>query len=197
MKLLACVIGAMGFATAVSTASAAEFSAEAYEDKVDGKQLAYIEVSGETEIGDYNRFLDVLPRAIALHQSEETPVDVWLSGPGGDLDEALELGKLILDLGFVTNVDEDVECASACALVWLGGASLYMHKDAKIGFHQAYVDDGESSIAGNAVVGHYLSEVGLEANIVEFVVSAEPESMIWLTPEVAKSLNLPVEILGE
>ena len=97
----------------------------------------------------------------------------------------------------MTNVDEDVECASACALVWLGGASLYMHKDAKIGFHQAYVDDGESSIAGNAVVGHYLSEVGLEANIVEFVVSAEPESMIWLTPEVAKSLNLPVEILGE
>jgi hypothetical protein len=179
------------FATAPGGARAAEFTAHRYTDGPG----AYIIGSGETMPGDYHRFLAVLPRAIAYHRTEDYPIDVWLDGPGGDLDEALKLGRLIYDLGFTTLVDDHSECASACALIWLGGGALAMRPRAMIGFHQAAYLDGTSAVTGNAVVGHYLADVGLDQSVVEYVMSAPPNSMTWLSPEVVRSLRMPVDIL--
>lgn len=175
--------------------SAAEMSAYAYRTDYSDGPGAYIIISGDTERGDYRRFLKVLPEAIALHSSRENPIDVWLEGPGGDLDEALKLGQLIYDLGFITLVDKGTECASACALIWLGGASLYMHPEAHVGFHQAYEADNTASIEGNALVGHYLSEVGLSASVVRYVMTAPPDDLVWLRPDVLQSIGLPVNLL--
>jgi hypothetical protein len=176
-------------------ASAAEFRVFQYGDDYDDGPGAYIVMTGETEPGDYGRFLDVLPKAIALHGSEEFPIDLWLEGPGGDLDEGLRLGQLVYDLKLATLVDKGAECASACALIWLGGAQLYAHEEARIGFHQAYEGDGIASISGNADVGFYLSQVGLERATVQYVVSADPDSMTWLNRTIADAIDLPVTFL--
>jgi hypothetical protein len=174
---------------------AAEFRVFQYAQDYDDGPGAYIVMVGETVTGDTDRFLDALPRAIALHGSEEFPIDLWLEGPGGDLDEALKLGQLVYDLGFATLVDEGAECASACALIWLGGARLYAHERARIGFHQAWEGDGVASVAGNAEVGFYLSQVGLERATVQYVVSADPDSMTWLNRSIADTIDLPVTFL--
>lgn len=188
---------AFGLAMLPALVTAAEFNVEQYDEKYEDGPGAYIEMSGEVEPGDYYKLLEVLPKAIALHGSEEYGIDLWLSGPGGDLDEALKIGKFIFDLNIATMVDKRDECASACALIWLGGSSLLMHPEARIGFHQAYVGDGEASIAGNAMVGHYLSEVGLDASVAYYVVAARPEEMAWLTPRLAASIDLPVVFLED
>ncbi len=181
----------------VSTgATAADFSVHKYEEDYDDGPGAYIVMTGETQYGDYQRFLEVLPEAISIHGSREYKIDVWLEGPGGYLDEALKLGQLVYDLGFATFVDDGDECASACALIWLGGGSLYAVEGAQIGFHQAYLGEGEASISANAKVGHYLSQVALEANVVSYVVGASPDEMTWLTPEVATAIDLPVDYLN-
>lgn len=173
---------------------AAEVTLGKYEDNYEDGPGAFIVVSGETLHGDYKRFVEKLPEAIAIHGSKKFPIDVWLDGPGGDLREAIKLGQLIYDLGFVTGVGEGAECASACALIWLGGGDLLMRPGAKIGFHQAYVGDGAASVSGNARVGHYLSRVGLEASVVEYVMSADPDELRWLDPDLANAIGLPVSI---
>lgn len=187
--LVATVIG--------SAVSAADVSVGQYDTPYADGPGAWIWVSGETSVGDYQRFLTALPEAIALHGSTEHPIDVWFDGPGGDLDEAIKLGQLIYDLGFATLVDGGDECASACALLWLSGTTLYMVEGAKIGFHQAYEAAGAASIVGNARVGHYLAQVGLEASVVDYVMSSEPDGITWLEPRIAEAIDLPIFMLAD
>lgn len=175
--------------------NAANITAHKYDTDYDDGPGAYVVISGETKPSDYQRFLQVLPEAIALHGSRSNAIDVWLEGPGGDLDVALQLGRLIYDLGFTTLVDKNEECASACALIWLGGAKLYMHPDAKIGFHQAYEGENTASIDGNALVGHYMSQVGLSASVVRYVMMAPPDRLEWLRPDMLETIGLPVNFL--
>lgn len=181
----------------VGPLAAAEVRVGQYDDDYDDGPGAYMVIAGETLEGDYGRFLDALPEAIALHGSRTFPIDVWLEGPGGDLDESLKLGQLIFDLGFATLVDARTECVSACALLWLSGARMYMVDGAEIGFHQSYEGEGEASIIGNARVGFHLSRVGLEANVVDFVMSASPDEVRWLEPSLAETIGIPFTMLPQ
>src|ERR1700739_921922 len=63
---------------------------------------------------------------------------VLFSSNGGNVVAGLRIGKLIRLRNFITAVPDGVQCASACALAWLGGTSRFMGADAKIGFHAAY-----------------------------------------------------------
>lgn len=186
-----------GLFLSIQGANAATFTVDTYSKPYEDGPGAFIVMEGDTAAGDYNRFLKVLPKAIARHGSEKFAIDVWLEGPGGNLDEAMKLGRLIYDLGFATLVAEDEECASACALIWIAGARLYMHPDARIGFHQAYTGDGDPTITGNGAVGYFLAEVGVKRGVVSYVLSAPPEDMTWLTPTIAEAIGLPLNILED
>ena len=81
--------------------------------------------------------------------------------------------------------------ASSCALAWLEGASSVSFVDvAALGFHAAYQMDGttarETGI-GNAVVGAYLTRIGLPISAVIYITKASPDAITWLTPADAKS----------
>ena len=186
---------ALFFLVAARPVVAADVTVAQYEKDYPDGPGAYLFISGDTEIGDYDRFLNALPEAIAIHGSRRYAIDVWLEGPGGNLEEALRLGKLIYDLGFDTWVDAGEECVSACALIWLSGARLFMMDGARIGFHQSYEGGGEASILGNARVGYYLSRVGLAPSVVDFVMSASPEQVRWLDPSLAEAVGLPVQVM--
>jgi len=145
---------------------------------------AIIAVSGAFEFGDEKRFVDAvlgISRAIVILNSE-----------GGNLHAALEIGRAIRLKGFETIVGDNVICASGCALVWLAGTPRTMAPRAMIGFHAA--SDRERNIAssGNALVGSYLNQLGLSSNAVIFITAARPESMAWLTFDLANQLGIDI-----
>ncbi|MBL8568807.1 MAG: hypothetical protein JNK84_06940 [Phreatobacter sp.] len=145
---------------------------------------AIIAVSGAFEFGDEKRFVDAvlgISRAIVILNSE-----------GGNLHAALEIGRAIRLKGFETIVGDNVICASGCALVWLAGTPRTMAPRAMIGFHAA--SDRERNIAssGNALVGSYLNQLGLSSNAVIFITAARPESMSWLTFDLASQLGIDI-----
>jgi hypothetical protein len=123
---------------------------------------------------------------------------VVFNSPGGDLTPGLEIGLAIRELGFDTLVPDGFECASACALAWLGGDTRAMGDDAYVGFHAAYIEVGrraQETGAGNAVIGAYLHELGLSYDTIFFLTSSPPESMYWLTFDDAAELGIEVERL--
>ena len=133
-------------------------------------------VVGDLNSGDGKQFVDVAldsGNAIVVFQS-----------CGGNLLAGIEIGKAIRLKGFATFVPDTVQCASACALAWLGGRVRYMSNAARVGFHAAYVDAGGQpavSSAGNALVGAYLNQLGLPASAIVFITDTPPEDMQWLT----------------
>jgi len=134
-------------------------------------------ISGKILPGDRQKFAD-----LALSTDKAV---VILSSEGGNVWDALEIGRAIRIKGFPTYVMSDHVCASACALIWLAGIPRKMSAAAKIGFHAVYKDiagTAEVSSSGNAIVGSYLHSLGLSEAAIFAITSAAPDKMEWLSP---------------
>ena len=162
---------------------AAEFSKSASPN--DGPDIIF--VVGDLTLGDDKQFINV-----ALNT--ENAIVVFQS-PGGNLLAGIEIGKAIHLKGFATFVPDTVQCASACALAWLGGRVRYMSNSARVGFHAVYVEkDGQAAVssAGNALVGAYLNQLGLPASAIIYITGAPPEGMQWLNFADARHYGIDV-----
>lgn len=176
------------FLVAISGADAGELK------KIKGKDddSDIILVTGEIDRETEKKF-----RALALETDEAT---VILSGPGGLIRSAIEIGRIIRIKGYATAV-LDSGCVSSCALIWLAGQTRMTMPRARVGFHSAYVEheDGRkvSASVGNALVGAYLNGLGMNESIVEFVTTAPPDSIRWLGKQQADQLGLFVTLLDD
>jgi uncharacterized protein len=85
------------------------------------------------------RFDDVIKKATTIGCSK--PLMMLLESPGGTLFDGILLGREVRSQGLRTVAR--YECASACAIIFLGGAErMLVGSRARIGFHQgAFVGD--------------------------------------------------------
>jgi hypothetical protein len=148
---------------------------------------AVVTVAGDFLVSDIGQFREKtasLSRAIVAFRS-----------PGGSLVAGIDIGEIIRLKGFATLVPSQMFCASACALAWLGGAPRYLAQDGRVGFHVAFVEKDGARLEtgqGNAVLGAYLTRIGLPLAAVMYVTQAAPDSVTWLTFESAKEYGIDV-----
>jgi hypothetical protein len=127
-----------------------------------------------------------------------TTAIVAFSSDGGNLLAGIRIGEVIRLKGFVTVVPSGARCASACATAWLGGAQRFVGDGALVGFHAAYRDGASGpteSGAANAVLGAYLSSIGLSEIAIAYITTAAPNSMTWLTLQEAAKYGIDVRLL--
>jgi hypothetical protein len=163
--------------------SAAEFSKTGSPEN--GPDIIF--VAGDLALGDKKKFIDV-----ALSSGNAVVV---LQSPGGNLIAGIEIGRAIHLKGFATYVPDNIQCATACALAWLGGRARYMSNNGRVGFHAVYVDNGGQaavSSSGNAPVGAYLNQIGLSPRAIVYITEASPQGMQWLTFTDAQRYGIDV-----
>ena len=144
---------------------------------VDGRFEAGDEIKFRTEVGR-------LTKAVVVFNSD-----------GGILQAGIEIGKTIRLKSFATAVLDGSRCASSCAFAWLGGSPRFMERGAQIGFHAAYTVSGgrawESGV-GNALVGSYLTQIGLSETAVVYITKAAPTQLTLLTLQDAERIGIEV-----
>jgi hypothetical protein len=148
-------------------------------------KLPVIGILGTIEANDVERFQELsntLNNAIVL-----------LKSTGGKVAPAIQIGELVKAKGYTTVVSD--LCASACALIWLAGSKRFMTPGARIGFHQAYNSMGQSDGLGNAILGSYLTRLGLSYSAIVYATQAQPNEVKWLTVDDAKRLGIPVIVV--
>lgn len=74
----------------------------------------------------------------ALLGREEKITEIILHSPGGSVNDALEMGKLVRESEFNTRVVANGYCASSCPLVFAAGVERVAHETSWIGVHQVY-----------------------------------------------------------
>ena len=79
-------------------------------------------------------------RAFERSVAQDHPVTVIFDSEGGYPPKAMELGRLVRRLGLSTFQPHGLECASACALAFLGGVERYADPGS-IGIHKTYFDE--------------------------------------------------------
>jgi hypothetical protein len=94
-------------------------------------ETRFIALDGQFEVGDDKKFID---KILGVERAA-----ILLNSPGGMIEPALAIGRAIRLKGFDTIVHDGAQCSSACALVWLAGASRQMGGRTKVGFHAAFV----------------------------------------------------------
>ena len=175
----------LGAGLLASTVKAAEFARQ-----TDTDGLVIISLSGEIVEKDDEKFLQLIHgvnRAVVVLQSN-----------GGSLYPALTMGRAIKASGFATLVPDNAICASACAMIWLGGAKRYSSSSAQIGFHAAYRERygfATESGSGNAIVGSYYASLGLSDEAIYYLTSSAPGDMFWIDADKARELGIEIAVI--
>jgi hypothetical protein len=151
-------------------------------------EVTQMTIKGEIDPNDFDAF-KLVANAVALLGK---PVLVDLESPGGNLIAALQIGEYIRAKRWGTSVYD--ECDSACAAIWLAGVLRYMSPIARIGFHAASVN-GQEKGNGNALVGAYMTRLGLGYGAVLWATTASPKDIAYLTPSKAKQLRIEVTVI--
>jgi|GEM_PF-3410552 len=178
MKSKSCALIALTLVICAALPSDPAYSAQIRVDQMKSSDLVIIVVSGEIMKGDEDDF-----RRISLENERAV---VLLDSPGGSLAPALSIGRIIRLMEYPTIVAKNQTCTSACALIWLAGTPRLLSPDGKVGFHASYFEEAGRLIetgVGNALVGHYLSQLNFSERAVVFSTQASPESITWLSEQ--------------
>jgi hypothetical protein len=127
-------------------------------------------------------------------------VIVALASKGGNLRASINMGRAVRMRGWSTMVAAGDICASACADIWLGGITRFAWPKSHVGFHAAYnTNDGHAEVsgAGNAILGAYLSELGLGQDAIYYITFTDPKSMKWLNAADAAKLGIRVQMMKD
>lgn len=121
---------------------------------------------------------------------------VILESPGGSVQDALAMGRLIRDKGFATEVGAGKYCASSCPLVFAGGVERYAGKGAAIGVHQisssssANPGDMAAAQSMSATCQKYLREMGVDLGVWVHAMETPKDSLYYFKPDELLSLKL-------
>lgn len=171
--------------TAVPGARGAEFKIL----RLPGLDNVIVTMRGAVTEGDARRFSDTVATLGGAHAT------LNVSGPGGLVNEALDIGAQVQEHQFATMVSSQAECYSSCALIWLAGTRRYIAPDSVIGVHAAFRtrgDTAEESGVSNAKIGAFLNMIGLPLDAISYITTAPPDATLPITPLIARMLGIEV-----
>jgi hypothetical protein len=178
----------LSLAAALSLGSTSGLAANISLAPLDGDPAhAIVVVEGRLESGDEIQLRTQVGRL--------TKAIVAFDSDGGNLLAGIAIGKTIRLKSFATAVLDEQRCVSACAIAWLGGTPRFMGRTAHVGFHAAYIEEAgraSESGVGNALVGSYLTQIGLSEIAVVYITQAPPTELTLLTLPDAEKIGIEV-----
>jgi Clp protease len=151
-----------------------------------GLQLPAIGIIGEIEENDVDRFQEL--------SSRMDNALVLLKSSGGKIAPAMRIGEIVRAKHYTTVVKD--YCASSCALIWLAGSKRFITPTAHVGLHQAFNATGQADGMGNAILGSYLTRLGLSYPAIAYATEAGPSGIKWLTVDDAKRVGIQLFVVG-
>lgn len=121
---------------------------------------------------------------------------LYLNSPGGDVDTAMEIGRLARSRSMTVVVRSDSTCASACVLIYAGGVTRLPYSPIQI--HRPYGQASTSSFESTQRKFHvlglrvraYLREMNVSEGLYERMMEIEPERTRKLTMDEMDALGL-------
>jgi len=111
---------------------------------------------------------------------------VWFASDGGDIDAAMDLGRLLRRIGVFALVGKDDQCLSACVFAFMGGERRVVA--GRLGIHRPFLPvvmdtpDRQGRFRYlQKVLKNYIEELDFPASLYEAVMVVPPESMHILT----------------
>lgn len=143
-------------------------------------------VNGPIQPGDAGRF------EAYLESLESAPDAVALNSPGGIVDEALDLGRLVRSRGLDTLILPGTACLSSCPYVLAGGVERRVSGAGAVGLHQHYYETPgyipvffavEDIQRSQGETMGYLVEMGIDPGVMVHGLKTPPDDIYVLVEE--------------
>lgn len=124
---------------------------------------------------------------------------VALNSPGGAVEDALAIGRMIREAGFDTAVGDGALCGSSCPLVLAGGVERIVSDSAAVGVHQIYAGVGSEIGSAQAMsdaqaitarISRYLDEMGIDPLVWVNAMETPPDRLYFLTMDEMEEYGL-------
>ncbi|WP_246730168.1 hypothetical protein [Nitratireductor mangrovi] len=155
-----------------------------------------LSATGFVDVGARKRFAE------ELQQRGEYVRSVALNSPGGSLDDAIAISRLIRERGLATRVEDGAFCASSCPLMLAGGVARRVGEKAAVGVHQFYAISGapvepEQAMADAQVttarISRHLSEMGVDPALWLHALDTPPRALYYLTMDEMRGFGLTTD----
>ena len=143
----------------------------------------FLLINGTIEQGDTERFEAYMANLGQLS------VPVALNSPGGIVDEALGIGRILRERSATTAILPGMTCVSACPYVLAGGVERQVSLRGAVGMHQHYYQTPtylpvfwavEDIQHGQGQVMEFLIEMGVEPKLMLYSLNTPPDEIYVL-----------------
>jgi hypothetical protein len=154
-------------------------------------------LNGRIERGD-------LARLTAHLESSDPPDVIALNSPGGAVEEALAIGRLVREREFETQVLAGMSCVSACPYILAGGVERGVSVEGAVGLHQHYYDASvflpayfavQDIQLGQGRTMEFLIEMGIEPGVMLHSLQTPPTEIYVLTATELEDSRLATRII--
>lgn len=123
-----------------------------------------------------------------------------LNSPGGSLEDAMAMARMVRERGLMTEIADGALCASSCPLLFAGGVERRAGDKAAVGLHQFYsATDLTKTNAAQAMsdaqataarISRYLAEMGVDPSLWLHALDTPPQALYYLTTQEMKTYRL-------
>lgn len=210
------VTAACFFALTASGMTITQLTAEDH-----GSEGYRLRLAGPLDVGDADKMRDFLSALKGRQTSSASALaTIELDSPGGVLDEGMQMGRLFRQFGVTTLVRSNARCFSACALAFLGGATVKaveivpsrrLEIGGQLGFHAFWAARSNRTAdaayshekgvaegrAASALVLQYATEMGADSGLIARTLLRPPEDITYIetVAEFAALGACPVALL--
>jgi hypothetical protein len=138
---------------------------------------------------------DVMAEMLATGRQKLSANTVWFASNGGDIDAAMELGRLLRRLGVFAVIDKNDQCLSACVFAFMGGERRSVA--GRLGIHRPFFPHTQDLPDRQVRFRHmqkvlrdYVDEMDFPFSLYEAVMLVPPESVKILSASELKGLFL-------
>ncbi len=138
---------------------------------------------------------EVMADMIATGRQKLSGNTVWFSSDGGDIDAAMDMGRLLRRLGVFAVIDKNDQCMSACVFAFMGGERRSV--GGRLGIHRPFFPHTQDLPDRQARVRHmqkilkdYVEEMDFPSSLYEAVMLVPPESVRILAAAELKNYFL-------
>lgn len=153
--------------------------------------------SGECATSCYFRLSGPIVPGVAeailtqLRPIANRPISVVLNSPGGDMHEAMRLGRIFRAHQIAALVGVDMECSSACVLLLASGVQRLVYLG-RVGIHSPYMDAATEGATFQqfqqehdklgGLVRTYLGEMNITPELFDRMRTVPSDEMLYLEP---------------
>ncbi len=160
----------------------------------------YLKLKGAIERNDATAFLKVLNHVNLKNKNRSCyfGLQISLDSQGGDVDEAMKIGRIIRERELWTLVEFDSRCHSSCVLVL--GAGVTRSPNLNVGIHRPYFVSLERDLSTSAIqnlrkqmisrMKEYAAEMDLSDRLIDDMMSIPPERVKILSLDELENYRL-------